>query len=71
MWYLNKPKLGTNVHTATDAKFTGAIAGELMTVKLGVKIGTVIPGNTMFGVGVTAGTIIGAQATGPDGGAGT
>lgn len=69
MWYLNKPKLGTNVHTANDAKFTAAITGLAMTVSA-VQIGTVIPGRKLFGVGVADGTLIGTQVSGETGGPG-
>jgi hypothetical protein len=70
MWPLRMPRLATNVDGDADASFTGSIADTLMTVE-SVEIGVVVPGRTLFGDGVTAGTIIGAQQSGPTGGPGT
>lgn len=69
MWPLSRPRLATNRRTPIDAKFTGSIAGQLMTVSA-VQIGTVVPGRKLLGTGVTGGTLVGAQQSGPVGGAG-
>lgn len=70
MWPLRRPRLATNVDSSADARFTGSIAALVMTVDA-VQIGSVVPGRQLFGTNVAANTIIGAQATGPTGGAGT
>lgn len=51
------------------ASFTGVIAANVLTVS--ALTGTVKPGAPLSGTGVTAGSIIGPQLTGPIGGAGT
>jgi hypothetical protein len=70
MWPLRRPRLGTNVDTATDAKFTGSIAATVMTITE-VFAGEMNVGATVFGVGVAANTIVEAQLTGTPGGVGT
>ncbi len=50
--------------------FTGAIAATTLTVSA-VTSGTIMPGATLAGTGVTAGTTIVSQLTGTTGGAGT
>jgi hypothetical protein len=70
MWPLRRPRLATNFDGLADAKFTGSIAGTLMTVTA-VAHGAVKIGATVFGVGVADNTIIGSQASGTPGGIGT
>lgn len=53
----------------TGASFTGVIAANVLTVS--ALTGIVKPGAPLSGTGVTAGSIIGPQLTGPAGGAGT
>lgn len=67
---LRRDRLATNTDTYNDCQFTASISALLMTVSQ-VQFGSVTPGNSLFGTGVSAGTIIGAQASGPSGGAGT
>jgi hypothetical protein len=62
-------RLRTNVDSAGDVKFTGSIAGTVMTVTA-VAFGAVEVGATVFGVGVAAGTVVTALGTGT-GGVGT
>jgi hypothetical protein len=70
MWPLRRPRLSTNVDTSADAKFTGSIAGTVMTITT-VLTGEMNVGATVFGVGVAANTIVSEQLTGTPGGAGT
>src|SRR5580704_4186013 len=63
MWPLRRPRLGTNVDTPADAKFTGSIAGTTMTIT-DVAAGQMKAGATVFGVGVMANTVVSAQLTG-------
>lgn len=70
MWPLRRPRLSTNVDTSADAKFTGSIAGTVMTITA-VFAGEMNVGATVFGVGVAANTTVSAQLTGPSGGIGT
>lgn len=69
-WPLRRPRLATNVDTSIDAKFTGSIAGTVMTITE-VIAGPMNVGATVFGVGVAANTIVSEQTSGPTGGAGT
>lgn len=62
-------RLRTNVDAAEDVRFTGSIAGTVMTVTA-VDFGTLRVGAPVFGVGVTTGTQITAFGTG-SGGIGT
>lgn len=64
-----RSRLGTNVDTYQDCAFTGSIAGAALTVTA-MSLGTISVGATLFGTGVTAGTMITAQGTGT-GGVGT
>lgn len=70
MWPLRRPRLGTNVDTPADTKFTASIAATIMTVTA-IGSGTIYPGRDIFGVGVAVDSKIVAQLTGPTGGAGT
>ena len=51
------------------AQFTGSISGTTLTA--GQPVGVINNGDQLYGVGVTAGTTITGQLTGPTGGAGT
>jgi hypothetical protein len=63
-----RARLSTNVDTYADVSFTAAIAGTVMTVTA-VAFGTLAVGQTVFGVGLVAGTTIIGDSTG-GGGAG-
>lgn len=65
-------RIETNVDSYQDSKFTGSIAGTLMTVSAfdPVLDGPIEVGSQIFGVGVAAGTIVTALGTG-SGGTGT
>ena len=62
-------RIETNVDTYQDCRFTGSIAGTVMTVDA-VQIGVVQIGATVQGTTVTSGTVISAQTSGSPGGAG-
>ena len=70
MSFLYGKRLGTNQDSSADAKFTGSIAGNTLTVSA-VQIGTVSAGSTIFSNAVSANTQIISQLTGTSGGAGT
>lgn len=59
-----------SVFTAQVASVTGAIANTLLTVSA-VGSGTLYPGSTIAGTGITLGTVILNQLTGTTGGVGT
>lgn len=59
-----------NITTYAPSSFTGSIAGGVLTVSA-VTLGSVTPGNMLFGTGLAANTIVGAQQSGPSGGVGT
>jgi hypothetical protein len=63
---------GSNVDVVvpTAATITGSISGTTLTVTA-VSSGTLYPGATLTGTGITANTVIVAQLTGTTGGAGT
>lgn len=64
-------RLRTNIDTAADVRFTGSIAGTNLTVVFGTgDFGTIKLGAVLFGLGVTDGTTIISQTSGPAGGAG-
>jgi hypothetical protein len=68
---LRRIRLATNFDTVADVKFTGSIAGTVMTVT-SVTRGIISAGAKVFGVGVAANTVISAQISGtPPGGIGT
>lgn len=68
---LRRTRLATNFDTVADVKFTGSIAGTVMTVTA-VTRGVISAGAKVFGVGVAANTVISAQISGtPPGGIGT
>lgn len=60
----------TSAFTLAAASVTASIAGTTLSVTV-VGSGTLYPGNTITGTGVTAGTVIMAQMTGTTGGVGT
>jgi hypothetical protein len=64
-----RTRLETNVAAYDDVSYTGSIAGSVMTVT-GVSFGTIAVGDPVFGVGVTAGTVVKAVVSG-SGGVGT
>ena len=70
MTELFRQRLSTNVDSDADVRFTGSIAGAVLTVSA-VSFGTILPGATLSGTGVVAGTVIGTQLSGPIGGTGT
>ena len=63
-------RFSTNVDGWADCKFTGSIAGAVLTVA-SVQIGAIVSGAAVIGSGVAANTAILTQLTGPTGGAGT
>ena len=63
-------RMGTNENTYDDCQFVGSIAALVLTVT-SVAFGTVTPGRLLYGVGVAAGTVLGAQLSGTTGGVGT
>ncbi len=70
MWPTNTMRLSTNLRDYADAKCIASIAGDVLTVSE-IDFGTIGVGNQVFGEGVTEGTIISAQTSGPSGGVGT
>lgn len=66
---LRNTRLRTNVDTAADCKFTGAIAATAMTVSV-LTSGAIAIGATVFGTGVAAGTTVVDQVSGAPGGVG-
>ena len=60
----------TGAVAASTASVTGSIAGQVLTVTA-VGSGTLVPGGTLSGTGVTAGTQIVSQISGTPGGIGT
>jgi hypothetical protein len=69
MWPLRRPRLSTNVDSSADAKFTGSIAGTVMTITQ-VFTGEMNVGAIVFGVGAAANTTVKSLGTGT-GGVGT
>lgn len=63
-------RLETNVDAYIDCAFTASVAATVMTVTA-IQIGSITVGNALLGVGVTPGTTITAQTSGPAGGIGT
>ena len=63
---LFRERLAWNIDTYEDTVFTGAIAGETLTVT-SVSLGTIRLGATVFGEGIVAGTTITAMGTGVGG----
>lgn len=61
-----RERLETNVDTYADCKFTGSIAGNILTVTK-VQLGTLAVGNTLLGNNIAAGTTIAALGTGTGG----
>lgn len=66
----SRGRLATNVDGSDDCKFTGSIAGAVMTVSA-VAFGTIKVDRTLFGVEVLPETVILNQLSGPAGEAGT
>jgi hypothetical protein len=62
-------RLSTNVRGGADALFTGAIAGNTLTISA-VQFGAINVGSPVFGVGIPLGTSVTALGTG-SGGVGT
>lgn len=63
-------RLETNTDSAADVRFTGSIAGTVLTVT-DVDYGIILDGATVFGTGITAGTVVVTQTSGTTGGIGT
>jgi hypothetical protein len=63
-------RLSTNFEQYGDVRAVGSISGQAFTVTA-VTIGSIALGNPLDGTGVTPGTYIAAQTSGPPGGAGT
>lgn len=70
MWPIMRPRLATNIDNYVDTAFMGSSAGTTLTVA-SMLIGTILPGATLLGTGVVAGTTILSQISGTAGGAGT
>ena len=70
MTAFQRTRLMTNVDSCVDAAYTGSISGGVLTVS-DILIGTVNPGASLFGVDITAPTVIGSQLSGTAGGVGT
>lgn len=66
MTEISRTRIETNIDTPADVRFTGSIAGTVMTVS-SVDFGTIYVGATVSGVGVTAGTKVSALAGGTGG----
>lgn len=62
--------VGTAAIAASTFSVTGSIAGDILTVSA-VGSGTVVPGATISGTGITTGTQIASQISGTTGGVGT
>lgn len=69
MWSLRRQRLSTNVDATGDVKFTGSIAGTLLTVTA-MSAGVIAKGSWLFGTGITFPTKIVSFGTGT-GGVGT
>lgn len=67
---IGRPRMGTNFDEAKDCAFIASISAAVMDVTE-MLLGSIALGNTLFGPGVTAGTSILSQASGPPGGIGT
>jgi hypothetical protein len=68
---LRRPRLATNIDDAVDCYFQASIAAKVLTVS-SVAYGTIELGSQLFGVGITANTVVLSQLTGsPPGGIGT
>jgi hypothetical protein len=70
MWPLRRPRLGTNLETPVDTKFTASITANQMIVTE-ISSGEIEEGNQVFGVGVANSTIVQSQSSGTVGGVGT
>lgn len=70
MWPIMRPRLATNIDSYIDTAFMASAAGTTLTVT-SILIGTIVPGATLLGTGVTAGTTILSQLSGTTGGIGT
>lgn len=74
MWPLGRPRLGTNVDTPVDCKFTASLvpidANTSTMAVSSVTTGTIELGNQVFGVNVANNTVIASQTSGPVGGVG-
>lgn len=70
MWPVGRDRLSTNVSTYSDNQITGSITANVLTVTV-VKVGAVVPGQTLYGPNVSSAPVILTQTAGPTGGAGT
>lgn len=70
MTTIRRPRLATNIDISADVAFVGSISGTTLTVSE-VALGAISSGATLFGPGVSAGSVIGTQQSGMPGGAGT
>lgn len=70
MTQLRFARLATNIDDSDDVAFTGSISGAALVVTDMIR-GAIMPGATLFGTGVTAGTTILSQQSGTTGGVGT
>lgn len=68
-WPLSRPRLSTNAEGLFDVKFTGSIAGSVLTVSA-VQNGVIVASTALSGVGIAPGTTIQSQSSGTPGGVG-
>ena len=66
---LSYERQATNIDGNQDVRFTGSIAGSVLTVSA-VQIGSIIAGMPVVGPGVAYGTLVGSQQSGTPGGVG-
>lgn len=69
MTTIRRERIETNVDSRADVSFTASISGTVMTVTASI-LGLISVPNVLFGTGVTAGTMITSQTSGPPGGPG-
>lgn len=67
---VSRPRLATNIDSFTDVSLEGSIATTGILTATSVD-GVLVPGLPLIGADVVAGSVLGAQITGPAGGAGT
>lgn len=67
---IRRQRLSTNVDSYADVQFTGAIAGNILTVSA-VQFGALAISATLFGAGIVNGTTIASQSSGSPGKVGT
>lgn len=66
MWSLRRPRLSTNIDTMGDVRFTGSIAGKVLTVSA-ISFGVIALGSFLFGTGIAVPTKIVSFGTGTGG----